>query len=570
MALNKMLKTLAATGLVIAGSAYAQEPIAGAGIKANPMPKFTNVSQSMLNNAAKDSKNWLHPNGSYDQTRHAPSAQINTGNVAKLRPAFVFQTGIVESMETAPIVVDGVMFVTTSYNHVYAINAVTGEQYWHYKHKIGPVSTYCCGPNNKGVAVSEGKVFMGTLDAKLVALDAKTGKQLWETQIADPELGYSETMAPAVVDGKVLIGTNGGEYGVRGFVKAYDANSGKLSWTFHTIPEKGHEGVWAENDATGRHMKRDIAAEKAALSRNGGDFYKTLGGGVWMTPAVDTKTKTVFFVVGNPSPDLYGAERPGDNLYTDSIVAIDLETGKYKWHYQYVPHDVWDLDAVSPPILVNAKDKSGKVIPAVIHGGKTGHIYVHDLSNGNLIRFSEPMVSQEGLWTLPTKDGARMSLGANGGVEWSPMAFNPSLNLAFAVNLEQPMTYHVEAAAYPGGKLWLGGAFKNSVGEEQFGNVTAVDVNTGKVVWKARTDQPMIGGALSTAGNLVFAGEGNGWFKAYDAKTGKVLWQYQCGAGVNAPATSYTVNGKQYIAVAAGGNTQLDFKRGNSVFVFAL
>jgi len=570
MALNKMLKTLAATSLVLAGSAYAQEPIAGAGIKANPMPKFTNVTQSMLNGAAKDGKNWLHPNGSYEQPRHSPAAQINTGNVAKLRPAFVFQTGIVESMETAPIVVDGVMFVTTSYNHVYAINATTGEQYWHFKHKIGPVSTYCCGPNNKGVAVSEGKVFMGTLDAKLVALDAKTGKQLWETEIADPELGYSETMAPAVVDGKVLIGTNGGEYGVRGFVKAYDANSGKLVWTFHTIPEKGHEGVWAENDATGRNMKRDIAAEKAALAKNGGDFYKTLGGGVWMTPAVDTKTKTVFFVVGNPSPDLYGAERPGDNLYTDSIVAVDLETGKYKWHYQYVAHDVWDLDAVSPPILVDAKDKNGKVIPAVIHGGKTGHIYVHDRRDGRLIRFSQPMVSQEGLWTLPTKEGARMSLGANGGVEWSPMAYNPQLSLAFAVNLEQPMTYHVEAAAYPGGKLWLGGAFKNIPGEEQFGNVAAVDINTGKVVWKARTDQPMIGGALSTAGNLVFAGEGNGWFKAYDAKTGKVLWQYQCGAGVNAPPTSYTVNGKQYIAVAAGGNTQLDFKRGNSVFVFAL
>ena len=570
MALNKMLKTLAATSLVLAGSVYAQEPIAGAGIKANPMPKFTNVSQSMLNNAGKDAKNWLLPNGGYDQTRHFPSAQINTGNVSKLRPAFVFQTGIVESMETAPIVVDGVMFVTTSYNHVYAINAVTGEQYWHYKHKIGPVSTYCCGPNNKGVAIADGKLFMGTLDAKLVALDAKTGKLLWETQIADPELGYSETMAPAVVDGKVLIGTNGGEYGVRGFVKAYDANSGKLSWTFHTIPEKGHEGVWAENDATGRNMKRDIAAEKAALAKNGGDFYKTLGGGVWMTPAIDTKTKTVFFVVGNPSPDLYGAERPGDNLYTDSMVAIDLETGKYKWHYQYVAHDVWDLDAVSPPILVDVKDKNGKMIPGVIHGGKTGHIYVHDRSNGNLIRFSDPMVSQEGLWTLPTKEGARMSLGANGGVEWSPMAFNPNLRLAFAVNLEQPMTYHVEAAAYPGGKLWLGGAFKNIPGEEQFGNVVGVNIDTGKVVWKARTDQPMIGGVLSTAGNLVFAGEGNGWFKAYDAKTGKVLWQYQCGAGVNAPPTSYTVNGKQYIAVAAGGNTQLDFKRGNSVFVFSL
>ncbi|MFZ9366206.1 MAG: pyrroloquinoline quinone-dependent dehydrogenase [Burkholderiaceae bacterium] len=570
MAVNNMLKTLAVTGLVVASSAYAQEPIAGAGVKANPMPKFTSVSQDMLNNAAKDGKNWLLPNGSYDQTRHHPASQINTGNVAKLRPAFVFQTGIVESMETAPIVVDGVMFVTTSYNHVYAINAVTGEQYWHYKHKIGPVSTYCCGPNNKGVAVSEGKLFMGTLDAKLVSLDAKTGKLLWETEIADPELGYSETMAPSVANGKVLIGTNGGEYGVRGFVKAYDANSGKLAWTFHTIPEKGHEGVWAENDATGRNMKRNISAEKAALAKGGGDFYKTLGGGVWMTPAVDVKTNTVFFVVGNPSPDLYGAERPGDNLYTDSIVAVDLNTGNYKWHYQYVAHDVWDLDAVSPPILVDVKDKNGKMIPGVIHGGKTGHIYVHDRSNGNLIRFSEPMVSQEGLWTLPTKEGARMSLGANGGVEWSPMAVNPGLRLAYAVNLEQPMTYHVEAAAYPGGKLWLGGAFKNSVGEEQFGNVTAVNIDTGKVVWKARTDQPMIGGALSTAGNLVFAGEGNGWFKAYDAKTGKVLWQYQCGAGVNAPATSYTVNGKQYIAVAAGGNTQLDFKRGNSVFVFAL
>ncbi len=569
MALNKMVKAIVATSVVLAGSAIAQEPIAGAGIKPIPMPNLGSVSQSMLDSAAKDSKNWLHPNGSYEQTRYSPASQISTSNVSKLRPAFVFQTGIVESMETAPLVVNGVMFLTTSYNHVYAINAKTGEQYWHYKHKIGPVSTYCCGPNNKGVAISEGKLFMGTLDAKLVALDAKSGKMLWETQIADPELGYSETMAPAVADGKVLIGTNGGEYGVRGFVKAYDANSGKLIWTFHTIPEKGHEGVWAVNDATGRNMHRDIAAEKAALAKNS-DFYKTLGGGVWMTPAIDRKTKTAFFVAGNPSPDLYGAERPGDNLYTNSMIAVDLDTGKYKWHFQYIAHDVWDLDAVSPVILTEAKDKSGKMVPVAIHGGKTGHIYVHDRNNGNLIRFSEAMVSQEGLWSLPTPQGTRMSLGANGGVEWSPMAVSPKLRLAFAANLEQPMTYHVEASAYPGGKLWLGGAFKNIPGEEQFGNVTAVNLDTGKVVWKARTDQPMIGGVLATAGDLVFAGEGNGWFKAYDAKTGKVLWQYQCGAGVNAPPTAYTIDGKMYIAVAAGGNTQLDYKRGNSVFVFAL
>ncbi|MEY3580889.1 MAG: hypothetical protein RI984_1993 [Pseudomonadota bacterium] len=569
MALNKMLKALVATSLVVAGSSYAQEPIAGAGIKPIAMPNFGSVSQSMLDNAGKDSKNWLHANGSYEQTRFYPASQINTGNVSKLRPAFVVQTAVLESMETAPLVVNGVMFITTSYNHVYAVNATTGEQYWHYKHKIGPVSTYCCGPNNKGVAISEGKLFMGTLDAKIVALDAKSGKLLWQTQIADPELGYSETMAPTVVDGKVLIGTNGGEYGVRGFVKAFNAETGKLDWTFHTIPDKGHEGVWAENDATGRNMKRDIPAEKAALAKNA-DFFKTLGGGVWMTPAIDKKTRTVFFVAGNPSPDLYGAERPGDNLYTNSMIAVDLDSGKYKWHYQYIAHDVWDLDAVSPPILVDVKNKDGKMIPGVIHGGKTGHIYVHDRSNGNLIRFSEAMVSQEGLWSLPTPKGTRMSLGANGGVEWSPMAVHPGLRLAFAANLEQPMTYHVEASAYPGGKLWLGGAFKNVPGEEQFGNVTAVNLDTGKIAWKARTPQPMIGGVLATAGDLVFAGEGNGWLKAYDAKSGKVLWQYQCGAGVNAPPTSYTVDGKQYIAVAAGGNSQLDFKRGNSVFVFAL
>ncbi|MCX7208880.1 MAG: PQQ-binding-like beta-propeller repeat protein [Burkholderiales bacterium] len=569
MALNKMLKALVATSLVVAGSSYAQEPIAGAGIKPIAMPNFGSVSQSMLDNAGKDSKNWLHANGSYEQTRFYPASQINTGNVSKLRPAFVVQTAVLESMETAPLVVNGVMFITTSYNHVYAVNASTGEQYWHYKHKIGPVSTYCCGPNNKGVAISEGRLFMGTLDAKIVALDAKSGKLLWQTQIADPELGYSETMAPTVVDGKVLIGTNGGEYGVRGFVKAFNAETGKLDWTFHTIPDKGHEGVWAENDATGRNMKRDIPAEKAALAKNA-DFFKTLGGGVWMTPAIDKKTRTVFFVAGNPSPDLYGAERPGDNLYTNSMIAVDLDSGKYKWHYQYIAHDVWDLDAVSPPILVDVKNKDGKMIPGVIHGGKTGHIYVHDRSNGNLIRFSEAMVSQEGLWSLPTPKGTRMSLGANGGVEWSPMAVHPGLRLAFAANLEQPMTYHVEASAYPGGKLWLGGAFKNVPGEEQFGNVTAVNLDTGKIAWKARTPQPMIGGVLATAGDLVFAGEGNGWLKAYDAKSGKVLWQYQCGAGVNAPPTSYTVDGKQYIAVAAGGNSQLDFKRGNSVFVFAL
>ncbi len=242
------------------------------------------VTQAQLDGALANSNDWLHSNGSYGQTRYYAGSQINTKNVAKLRPAFVFQTAVMESMETAPIVVNGVMFLTTSYNHVYAIDAVTGKEFWHYKHKMGPITTFCCGPNNRGVAIGGDRLYMGTLDAKLVSLDAKTGKLLWETQIADPEQGYSETMAPVVVDDKVLIGTNGGEYGIRGFVKAFSANDGKLLWTFYTIPDKGHEGVWATKDATGRDMKRNIAAEKKMLADKGGDFYKTLGGGVWMRP----------------------------------------------------------------------------------------------------------------------------------------------------------------------------------------------------------------------------------------------------------------------------------------------
>jgi alcohol dehydrogenase (cytochrome c) len=552
------------------GATNAQEIQGQKGLGGNAaITKTINVSQAQLNAADKQAADWLHTNGGYDQTRYYTGTQINASNVGKLTPQFTFQTEVRESMETAPIVVDGVMFMTTSFNHVYALDAVTGKEFWHYKHKMGAITTFCCGPNNRGVAIEGGKLFMGTLDAKLVALDAKTGKLLWETEIADPEKGYSETMSPTVADGKVLIGTNGGEYGVRGFVKAFDSATGKLIWTFYTIPEKGHEGVWAENDATGRNMKRDIAAEKAALARDS-SFYQTLGGGVWMNPAVDLKTRTIFFVAGNPSPDLYGAERPGDNLYTNSMIAVNLDTGAYKWHSQYIAHDVWDLDAVSPPILLDVKDKSGKMVPAVMHGGKTGHVYVHDRATGAMIRFSEAMIPQENMWVLPTAGGARMLPGANGGVEWSPMAFNPNTRLTYALNLHQPMTYHVEAAKYPGGKLWLGGAFKVIEGEKQWGRVAAVNVDTGKMEWKFDTEEPLIGGALATAGDLVFYGEGNGLFRALHAKTGKLLWEYNCGAGANAMPVSYTVSSRQYVAMGCGGNTQLDFKRGNSMVVFAL
>ena len=526
------------------------------------------VTQDMLSRAGTDGNNFLHTNGNYEQTRYYPNKQINTQNVKNLVPAWIFQTEVVDSLETTPIVVNGVMYVTTSYNHVYALDAETGAQIWHYKQKLGPITVYCCGPNNRGVAVTGDKVFMATLDAKMVALDAKTGRLIWETELADPELGYSETMSPTVVGNKVLIGTNGGEYGIRGFVKALDTETGEELWTFHTIPENS-AGVWATHDATGRDMLRDIEAEKAAYAKMG-DPYETLGGGVWQNPAVDEDTGRIYFVVGNPSPDLDGSLRPGDNLYTDSLVSVDLETGEYICHFQYVAHDVWDLDAVSPPVITDVQNASGDTVKGILHGGKTGHIYVHDANACSMIRHSAAMVPQENMWVLPTKEGARMLPGANGGVEWSPLAVSPDLGLTYAINLHQPMTYHVESTPYPEGKLWLGGAFKVIPDEEQWGNVSAVDYNTGKLRWKVKTEQPMIGGILATAGGLVFTGEGNGMFKGYDAETGAVLWKFQAGAGVNAPPASYTVDGDQYIVVAAGGNAQLGYKYGNNIIAFKL
>ena len=557
------LAALACIAGGLAGPASAQE--VGAPILYGNM---NTVTQDLLNRAADDGNNFLHTNGNYHQTRFYPNSQINTTNIRHLHPAWVFQTDVMESMETSPIVVNGVMYVTTSFDHIYALNARTGEQIWEYKQKLGPITTYCCGPNNRGVAVYGDTVYFATLDSKLVALDAKTGKMVWSDDVADPELGYSETMAPTAVDGKILIGTNGGEYGIRGFVKAFDAKDGKLLWTFNTIPENS-QGVWATHDATGRDMHRDIEAEKAAYAKNGDPFRK-LGGGVWQNPSVDLAARRIYFVVGNPSPDLDGAVRPGDNLYTDSLVSLDLDTGNYVCHFQYIAHDVWDLDAVSPTVLVDVKDKYGRMIPGVLHAGKTGHLYVNDRKDCSLIRYSEAMVPQENMWTLPTKDGARMLPGANGGVEWSPIATDPANGLAFAINLHQPMNYFVLNAPYPSGKLWLGGAFKVIPTEEQWGNVTAVDYNTGKIRWQVKTEQPMIGGILATAGGLVFAGEGNGAFNAYDSATGSKLWQFHAGAGVNAPPSSYTVDGRQYVVVAAGGNTQLDYKRGNNIIAFTL
>ena len=531
-------------------------------------PLTVAVPPEALRTAATNEADFLLPNGSYAQTRFYPNIRINTGNVGQLAPAWTFHVDLTETLETSPIIVNGVMFVTTAFDHVYALDARTGRQIWHFVAKLGPVWTHCCGPNNRGVAVQGDSLFLATLDARMIALNAADGTVRWDVPIADPEQGYSETTAPVAVDGKVLIGVSGGEFGIRGFVKAFDTATGRLLWTFHTTA-RNSTGVWATTDATGHDLKRDIAHEQDVLAKLG-DPYKTLGGAVWQTPAVDLALRRVYFVVGNPTPDLDDAVRPGDNLYTDSLVAVDLDTGAYVCHLQYVPHDLWDLDAVSPPVLMDVNDGGGNSVPGVVHAGKTGFLYIHDRRDCRLIRASDPLVPQNNMYAHPTREGTKIAPGTNGGVGWSPIAVYPPAGLAYAVTLHQTMSYTYQPAEYAPGKSWFGGAMQVLPDEAQWGSVTAVDVNTGHIRWQVKTPEPMVGGVLATAGGLVFAGEGNGEFKAYDALTGAVLWQYKADAGVNAPPSSYMVDGRQFIVVAAGGNAQLGYKRGNSIIAFAV
>ncbi len=526
----------------------------------------TEVSDQMLLGAKADAKNWLTYGKDYSNTRYVTLTQINAQNVGSLVPRWVYQTsGPIGSFETTPLVVDGVMYLTTPYNHAIAVDARTGKQLWRYEHKLAGNPILCCGPNNRGVAVAYGKVYMATLDAHLIALDQKTGKVAWDQEVADATAGYSLTIAPLAYKGMIIVGNSGAEYGVRGFVDAYNASDGKRAWRFWTIPDTGWEGKWSPTTWEGEKLNREINKEKADFAKYK-DAWQRGGGSTWMTPAVDPDTDTLFIVVGNPSPDLDGEIRPGDNLYTESMVAISATTGAYKWHYQFVPHDVWDLDAVSPAVLFETGG-----VKAVGHAGKTGWFYVLERATGKLIRRSDAFVPQENMFAQPTPTGVRMLPGANGGAEWSPVAYSPDTQLAYVLGLHQPMWYITHSAPYEKGKLWLGSAFVAIPGEEQWGTFSAIDVNTGKIAWQNKLPDPMIGGPVVTAGGVVFTGgDGTGNFYAFDAKTGKELWRFSTGAGVNAAPISYEVDGEQFIAVAAGGNFQLNFKYGDTVFVFGL
>ncbi|HVF91499.1 MAG TPA: PQQ-binding-like beta-propeller repeat protein [Blastocatellia bacterium] len=548
-------------------------------------------AKALIRSINGKSHDWPTYGGTVDNQRYSTLAQINRANAGRLQVAWTFQSGFATpqtSFECTPIVIDGIMYVTSPKDDVFALKADTGEIIWQYDPKVDFQRVkLCCGIINRGVAVSEGRVYVATLDARLVALDARTGRPVesfgegGEVRIADHSKGYSETAAPVIHGNKVLLGVAGGEFQTRGFFSAYDAKTGKMLWRWHTIPAPNEPGgdSWPNNGA-----------------------YQAGGVTAWMTAAVDVENNQVIFGTGNPNPDFKGGARPGDNLYGCSIVALDVDTGKLRWYFQQVKHDLWDYDQSSPPILFDSL-MGGKRVGAVGAAGKIGWFYILDRKTGRsllptreiavpqdaaqatsatqVVLAVPPFVAHKNIFTPPTKKGVVIAPGLSGGSEWSPLAYSPQTGLAYIAAVDKPMTYVLDGLN-PFPDLNLGGiAFVPDGKEvEPRGAFVAIDVNTGLVRWRTPTRPHPVGGLLATAGGLVFAGESNGWFDAMDAATGRILWRFQCGAGVNAAPMTYSVGGRQYVAVAAGGlamesltsgQAGLDnFRRGTALLVFAL
>lgn len=511
-----------------------------------PAGANVNVTDSMMLNAASNENDWLLHGRTYDNQRYSPLKQITVANVNSLNLVALVQTGMPASFETTPIVANGVMYITTPVvNHkmiISAVNASTGERLWDVTYNLGAFQI-CCGPVNRGVAAGYGKVYVVTLDDHLLALDAADGHTVWDTVIVSPQNGYSETMAPQIYDGMVIVGSAGGEWALRGFVAAYDANNGRQRWRWMATDPKTYSG----------------------------DSWQSGGGMVWTTPAIDPRLGLLIFSTGNPNPDLDGTIRRGDNLYTDSIVALDVHSGELKWYYQEVKHDVWDYDAVSNVVLFDVH-QNGETIPAAAEAGKVGWVFILDRRTGQLIRKSDPYVMMsKNMFSTPTSEGVDMLPGANGGAEWSPPAYSPQTHFLYILAMDQLMRFTTKPATSTPGLIRLGSAFTNvAPGSIQDGPFVALDVETGKIAWQYKAPQPLIGGALATAGNLVFMGEGNGWFDAFNARSGDRVWRYNLGAGVNAPPITYQVNGEQYIAVAAGGNFQMTYPYGDTLAIFKL
>ena len=570
------------------------------------------IDDARLLAAPSDRTNWLTYGRDYANQRFSVLTQINASSVARLVPRWIYQSGVAATFQATPIVVDGVIYLSLPFNHVVAIDARNGRELWRYEHKRR-TDKMCCGPANRGVAVAYGKVFVGTVDARLIALDQKTGKPVWDKAAgggssckgettdqfaADDPLrkqrvsgttGVGANMAPLVYKGKVIMGITGVGYGLHlesdrpgapvgtvigfagesqraGFYAAFDAATGERIWQFDSTPASGWEGQFRATTVDGAPLDRDIAREKATLAQYP-EAAKRGGGSAWTTPAVDPELGLIYLGIGNPSPQMDDVTRPGDNLYTVSLVALDVETGKLRWYYQQVPHDMWGLDVASPPVLFDA-EVDGQSIPAVAEAGKTGWLYVLDRRDGTLLYKSEAFVPQHNQFRRPTPEGVVIAPGAGGGASWSPVAYDSRTGLVYVAALHMPTRYTVHELPATADKPAVRYTMLDLAGGPSWGTLTALDTRThGKIRWQVKTPQPLVGGVLATAGDLVFTGEGDGNFAAFDSRTGARLWQFNCGAGVNAPPVTYELDGVQYIVVAAGGSSIFGYRQGDAVLV---
>jgi len=503
------------------------------------------VPSARLVNAHSEPGNWLTYSGEYQGHAFSALDQINTRNVQNLRVAWMYQTGLSHHFETMPLVFDGMMYITEPPSNVTALDLRTGRPVWKYRRLLPEKLVVCCGQVNRGVAVLDDQLFLGTVDAHLVALDIHTGRVRWDVEVADYRAAYSITAAPLAVKDKIIIGIAGAEYGIRGFLDAYDAKTGERAWRFWTVPEPGQPG----NDTWS------------------GDSWKTGGAPTWLTGAYDPQANLLYWGTGNPSPDYVGDNRLGDNLYSNSLIALDADTGKLKWYFQFTPHDVLDMDSNQIPVLVDAEYR-GRQRKLVLVANRNGFYYVLDRLSGEFL-LGKQFARQNWAFGLdprgrpipnpaavPTIEGTLLYPDDDGTANW----FNPSLNLQtglFYQNVREKGAVQVRARVdptYSPGKLFMGGTRRPVPGEEPWGALRALDWKTGEMKWEFRVHTPPWCGVLSTAGGLVFSGTMEGDFFALDAMNGKLLWRLQTGGAFWSNPMSYMFEGKQHIAVAAGSS----------------
>ena len=545
----------------------------------------SSVTYERLQNAAKEPHNWLTYGGDYFSHRHSTLTQITPANVKNLNLAWVHQSPAAGSWQATPLVVDGIMYLTQRPNDVIALDAATGRVFWVYRYANAPDLVVCCGSNNRGVAILGETLFMGTLDAHLVALDARSGRPIWNTQVADSKAGYSVTVSPLVVKDKVIVGVGCGEYGIRGFIAAYDARTGKEVWRFYTIPgpgEPGHE-TWEQ-------------CPPNSTSYCDPEAWKHGGGSVWVTGSYDSDLNLTYWGTGNVGPDYSHEQRPGDNLYTAAVVALDADSGRLRWHYQFTPHDRYDYDSVQVPVLADITVK-GAPVKAMLWANRNGNFYVLDRATGKFL-LGKPFVRVNWMSGFdadgrpiqtPQPAGMPTYPAIQGGTNWYSPSYSRRTQLMYVSAWEdQGQLFGSTPIVYQEGRSFTGGVnqpfvpmpgeptkaipgapaiqglqrgpINNWTDAAGHGVILAIDPSTGESKWKFNMTDVTDSGIVTTAADLLITGGREGYLQIVDARNGTFLWKSSLGAQVRQNPITYAVNGKQYIAVIAG----------LSLFVFAL